>query len=724
MGAGVLSGLLGGLLFLAPGLLRSGDFLAYWPSPGLGGWLIVRSVGLYAALGGVAGAVLGPLLSGILLLVCRRRCEVFPWAMGSMVAVTVLADLTAWWQIDVLTGLPMGDPERRLGAWLHGAAALALGAGTAGVLIWLRRRWGIAPGGRPRPVLVALAVATLLVLVADLGIHLSTSSRTATGEDDRPGRVVVVGLDGMTLRVLSPLLRAGEAPTFRRFVDEGAWGSFLTYGTASSPRVWTTMATGKRVRDHGIDDFVKATHTHYRAAPMRSFDRKSRAIWNILGDFGRRVGVVDWLITYPPEEVAGYVASRLKLDADDRTFPPELDAELGDLWGERPAGYREGLLWEADNVFTTAHHLLGKEPLDFLAVFDATIDRVEHRTWRDYRPERFDPAVWPAVEGRDPSLATLIPDVYRHLDRRLGELMDRLPDDALVIVVSDHGQLAARRPRVRLLLDRILERLGYAELAPAADGRDRVVYATSRAYTLVETPWTPTLRVNVNLAGRESRGIVPRDQALAVADRLVRDLRRIRFDDGGLLFSGVERRRHPARSQGRGADLRIALSRRARRSDAEARIRIADRTYLLSEFQQVNTDVSGDHDHQGVFFALGPGIAPGFVGQRAVPTALHDLVWHLSDKIDAVDTLLPGLRRLGLIDRASTLDLTPTVLHALGLPIARDMAGRALREIFATPTTALWIDSYETLPESPRDDRDAGSDEEYLERLRSLGYVS
>ena len=129
--------------------------------------------------------------------------------------------------------------------------------------------------------------------------------------------------------------------------------------------------------------------------------------------------------------------------------------------------------------------------------------------------------------------------------------------------------------------------------------------------------------------------------------------------------------------------MRVTLSRRARQNDAPRTIQVAEQSAALSDFQQINATITGDHDHQGVFFARGPGVAPGFIGQRAVPTAFHDLLWHLTDKVDAIDRLLPLARRLGLIDRATTLDLTPTVLDALGLPVARDMAGRPLREIFS-----------------------------------------
>ncbi len=477
---------------------------------------------------------------------------------------------------------------------------------------------------------------------------------------------------------------------------------------------------------------------------MKSSDRRARAIWNVLSDAGRRVAVVDWLVTFPPEEVNGYLVSRLKLDAEGRTHPPGLDAELAGLWRERPesspsGGAREQLLWNVDRVFAAAGHLLAKERLakgrlDFLAVYDATADRVEHQNWKYYQAAAFDPERWDVDPGKTAELSSLIPDVYRHLDRRLGELLERAADDALVLVVSDHGQRAARSPRVRLRLDRVLAALGYSRLLPASGPRDRVDYAASRAYTLVETPWTPVLRVNLNLRGREAQGIVDPGDADAVVERLAEDLRGVRFAGGTPLFTAVTPRKRADQGGGRGppggrqtqqgCDLRVALSRHARALERSSeRLAIGERSLPLSHYQRVNPRISGDHDHQGVIFAGGPGVEPGFIGQRVVPTAFHDLLWHLTDKVDAVDRLLPALRRLGWIERASTLDLTPTVLYALGLPVARDMFGRPLTALFSQPPEVEWIASYETVGERRLAGEEAPSDQEALERLRALGYV-
>jgi predicted AlkP superfamily phosphohydrolase/phosphomutase len=524
------------------------------------------------------------------------------------------------------------------------------------------------------------------------------------------------------------MLRSGELPTFRRLIDEGAWGSFLTYGQASSPMVWTSMATGKRVRDHGINDFVTKSDAGYGVAPMKSYDRHARAIWNILGDFGFRVGVIDWLITYPPEEVNGYIVSRLHLDEPNRTYPPALNGDVEAIRAE-VTDYgdadRTKNFGQIDHVFETAELLLDREPLDFLALFEGVSDWVEHRYWKYYEPDRFAPELWSYSPGEVREFGSIIPETYAHLDRRLGELMQRLDDDALLLVVSDHGQKAVPGRQVWLRVDRLLEALGYAELE--GEGEEAVVvHAGSRAYAATETPWAPLIGVNVNVRGREPEGIVDPADAEAVARELEAALRAVRFEDGTPLFGAIGAPGEAAAGSVAGQSDIVITHSRFTRSDrySQETILVGERRYRLDDFMEADVKISGGHDHQGVIFVHGRCVRPGPIGQLTVTTPLQEVLWHVTDKIDAVDPWLPVLGRLGIIERGTTLDVTPTVLYALGLPVADDMAGKPLASRIRTGQEPTTIASYETDAGGNLRAVDVESDEDMMKRLKALGYIN
>ena len=64
-----------------------------------------------------------------------------------------------------------------------------------------------------------------------------------------------------------------------------------------------------------------------------------------------------------------------------------------------------------------------------------------------------------------------------------------------------------------------------------------------------------------------------------------------------------------------------------------------------------------------------------------------------------------GIRQGGTLRSASVLDVAPTLLYLMGLPVARDMEGRVLTEIldehFARDNPVTFIRSYESLAVAP-----------------------
>lgn len=88
----------------------------------------------------------------------------------------------------------------------------------------------------------------------------------------------------------------------------------------------------------------------------------------------------------------------------------------------------------------------------------------------------------------------------------------------------------------------------------------------------------------------------------------------------------------------------------------------------------------------------------------------------------------PGLKQDSLVFGASLLDITPTVLAMLGLPVGRDMEGRVLTPMFERPVSIELIDTYERDAEKSvsvdaTDDEDPWVAQEAIRQLAALGYV-
>ena len=86
----------------------------------------------------------------------------------------------------------------------------------------------------------------------------------------------------------------------------------------------------------------------------------------------------------------------------------------------------------------------------------------------------------------------------------------------------------------------------------------------------------------------------------------------------------------------------------------------------------------------------------------------------------------PGIRKGQWVEGASVYDVAPTLLAAVGLPVARDFDGRARQEFFtqdclaARPITS--VDTYETENMGSSRVTPSEVDDEVVERLRGLGY--
>jgi predicted AlkP superfamily pyrophosphatase or phosphodiesterase len=314
-------------------------------------------------------------------------------------------------------------------------------------------------------------------IAARLGFAvLAVWGALACGGDPGGDRVLLVGIDGATLRVVRPLMEQGRLPHLSELAAQGVFGPLRAQLPLFSPRIWNSIATGKIPAKHGILNFAyQAEGENFRRLYLSS-DRTARALWNIVSDAGLTVGVVNWWNTYPPEPINGVVVS-------DHVVPSEIQGRkllsaaevppgLGPVtypadWRARVAeALREGApLTSIEDPFADAATLprwsdprrlskhyrvdqtvtriaLGVERdirPDLLMVFLPGIDRVSHVLWGALEPEGVATKAppWSPEERRSAALA--LQGYYEFTDGLLGRLMERYGDQDLVMVVSDHG---------------------------------------------------------------------------------------------------------------------------------------------------------------------------------------------------------------------------------------------------------------------------------------------
>mgnify|MGYP001817463529 FL=1 len=149
-----------------------------------------------------------------------------------------------------------------------------------------------------------------------------------------------------------------------------------------------------------------------------------------------------------------------------------------------------------------------------VTVFDAT-DRVNHMYWRYIEDGH------PAAAGIDnPEYADAIEKQYIRNDGIVGRVLERINDDDVLFVLSDHGCTSFRRG---VNLNAWLLKEGYLTLKIGADPRQpwlqSVDWSKTKAYAV------GLVGIFLNIRGREARGIIePGEEAKAVKRQIAANL--------------------------------------------------------------------------------------------------------------------------------------------------------------------------------------------------------
>jgi predicted AlkP superfamily phosphohydrolase/phosphomutase len=304
---------------------------------------------------------------------------------------------------------------------------------------------------------VAAAVAILAVTVGSSARARGLSALEGAGRAAGIPRVAIIGVDGCDWEKLGPLVEAGRLPTFERLMERGSYGPLLSIEPLVSPRIWTSIATGKTPEKHGIQGFVND-----RDVPVNATMWKATPIWDIVSGYGAQVGIVGWYVTWPVEARNGFVISdrvhsllRGPVQAAQSFSGRPTNERLESFGGfEFDPGYKryphsekrylqnrivdEPLRWGylRDLVYSEfACRLCPAYHPAFTAVYFRGVDFVEHFFWKYSDPEPFG-GVTPEEEAE---YGDVIARYYEFQDALLARFLDALGGDVSVILVSDHG---------------------------------------------------------------------------------------------------------------------------------------------------------------------------------------------------------------------------------------------------------------------------------------------
>ena len=556
-------------------------------------------------------------------------------------------------------------------------------------------------------------------------------------------KLFVLGLDGATLDLMSPLMLEGLLPNFQRLCAEGAYGELASTIHPLSPPAWTSFITGKNPGKHGIYDFVIHKPHSYELEYTHGGMRHGDSIWKLLSQGGKRVVVLNVPMTYPPEQVNGVLIAGFDAPGTDSDFvyPPAILSEIEQSVGPyRLRDYPQGhdpasFLRQIEELLCFRKkltlYMVDHHPWDFFMVVFGETDLAQHAYW-----QYTDPAFTSVSSSDRARYGGVIRDIYIEMDALLGDLVSRLPDDATVLVMSDHGAGPCYKA---VFINKWLEQNGlltYVNSKPTSLGLGflkkmhhtikttvpptglewmkrtfpRLRQKVKSSIVFSDIDWTHTkvwsfgresTNLFINVRGKFPHGIVdPGSGYEKLRTGLIEALKTIQDPDTGeAAVSGVYRGEdvYHGPCMEHAPDLLVVW----RNHEYTAWPGYDDRHRSLFESSLNHSDFSdwsrlqkgGNHRPHGILFVKGLGIQRG-----------------------------------RLVQGARIIDLAPTILYLMGAPIPEDMDGRILKTVIRPSHFREHPPDFAKPPEHGKDgvgDRPYSEEEaaRVEERLRNLGYI-
>lgn len=537
---------------------------------------------------------------------------------------------------------------------------------------------------------------------------------------------VLIGLDGATYTILEPLMQDGVMPFLRDFIANGVHGVLNSTTHPLTPPAWTSLMTGQTPGTHGIYDFVTVEwdgdHPGYRL--LTSHDIKSETIWSIAGRQECKVTSLNFPCMFPPPEINGFLMpgfvpwqylpravhpkglyKRLKEQPEfnARDISMDWDVERKALQGLPEEDYEPWIrhhIAREQQWFQITKFLMQNEPCELTAILFDGVDKLQHLCFALLDPKSYpeNPTPW------EQSVRELAISYFRELDEFIRDIVTMAGPAARVFMASDHGFSLAGN--YIFYANTWLEQNGYLKWVEDVEV-DQSGHLTLEGHagsdTLYDWGWDEspsTPHTTAFALTASSNGIyirravnpgdpgVPADEYEAFREKLRQQLLSYcNPNTGELVVKEVLTREqaYPGTQMGKAPDLTLKLYDHGFLSVLRSETPMVERK---SDY--------GTHHPEGVFIAGGPGIRK-------------------SERIDAF----------------SIVDITPTLLYSLGLPIPEDLEGRANQAAFerefvqANPLQSgePTLPTEAALAAKKEQSMSAEEQQQVMERLQALGYV-
>jgi len=537
------------------------------------------------------------------------------------------------------------------------------------------------------------------------------------GDRMNKNRVVFIVLDGAPFDVFFPLAQKNILPNFKMLMNKGCFNLLHSTMPPISPVAMPSLFSGKNPGKHGMFGFGRIEKGVFK--PYLSTSMPKNSLWDVVGNTNKKVILLNIPCTFPPFKVNGIMISGPPAPGNRaRSYPPDLISNLKSRIGQyfpdlnlksvNYVGYDEKSFLDEAYLVTKKHaeamyYLMENfEWTLFLAVF-TSLDRVQHVFFGYFDEE----SPFFNAEKKEYLIRYL-----RELDSIVGKVVSLLNEHDYLIVASDHGFTHLHK---YVGINNILVQGGFAKRR-----------ANSQLFTLEKVA---SYFEKIGIKGLKER--VPR-KIFGSAQKVVpRDLDLAKSKAFGVPVGYVSINKNLLKDITEYEPIKKALINffYSVRDELNGE-KIVEKIFDTQEIYQ------GDcmSDAPDLVIAFKRGYEPRLwrkktieqvkpIKNRTVKTGNHAGLWAQRGILIFFGKDI----KEGYSTEASIVDVAPTIMHILGVPIPKDVDGRVLQEVFRPESEFLQKPiTYRTfLSEQKKDEHRISKKEEaeILEKLKRLGYI-
>lgn len=470
-------------------------------------------------------------------------------------------------------------------------------------------------------------------------------------------KCIVIGLDGAS-PVLFKWAKEGKLPNIARIIENGVSSELQSTIPFFTGVAWPSFLTGKNPGKTGFFGWRKRIPGTYNTRMFNSEDLdKAVPLWRILNSYSKESIFLGIPFTYPPKKIKGVMVSGFPAPHLS-AYPTEVLTKLKEIGFETDVRGEENIesFYDLSKRQTeTLFYLMDKYEWDFFIV-----NYQAHQHW--------------LIHG-------MVLPQCQDLDNKIGDILKRLDKDTMVILMSDHGTMPVYKdifineflkklglleiierlsalkylliilnivesnfskifrklnlnlPFIRLILSTIMMKLSSWLSSKFLDS-SKIDWSRSKAFSIEADS------IFINLEGREPKGVVNSCEYDDLRNHIIEELSKLKDPITGVkVIDNVYKKEeiYHGEYMNYAPDLLVTPNEGYRLALFNFDGSIIETT-LRKTYQE----------KPGIFAAMGPNIKKGV---------------YLGEEIQLVD-------------------LAPTILHMLNLPIVKDMDGKVLIDIF------------------------------------------